>query len=660
MTTSDFNPYTHYQELMIPMRDGVRLAADAHFPVDDDGEAITDPAPVLLVRTSYDKSKDEWDTVRDYYPRHGYVFVNQDLRSRFKSEGDGRYYHTCNPWEGEDGFDTIEWIARQPWCNGKIGTLGSSHRGIVQTVAALHRPPHLTAQWVEQAPTNIYAHEAREGGAMCFHMAAAIHNHALDSHELRDNEEGVLAVAATFQNMREFLSNTPWKRGETALSHAPSLEETLFNYYTSGDYDEWWANENNDQTPYLDRHADIPVILTGGWWDPFAGGTADLFVDLTRRNKNPTHMVFGPWAHGTQRTDATHEGDVDFGPDAQWGMSKFNPIRRRWFDRWLKDEPNGVEDDPPILLFVMGGGDGTKNADGRLNHGGYWRTEQEWPLARMQSTNFYLHADGTLNTDHPPSQSEGGASDASGGCPTTSVNASITYTFDPNNPVPTLGGNVAGFSVIDKPEEGGPTFDESPPPGEQADTILQHSYSLVTPGPMHQREQPGLMACSEPYPLLSERPDVITFQTEPLTEDLEITGPIEVKLYVSSDAPDTDFTAKLLDIYPPNDDYPDGYHMNLCDSILRTRYRNSWTEPEMMSKNKVYPITVLLTPTSNLFKAGHRIRVDISSSNFPRFDINPNTGEPIGRHTHTQPAQNTLHLDKAHPSHIVLPLVQIP
>ena len=139
--TSDFNPYAHYEEAMIPMRDGVRLAADIHYPVDEDGEPITDPAPVLLVRTSYDKSKDEWDTVRDYYPRHGYVFVNQDLRSRFRSEGDGRYYHTCNPWEGEDGYDTIEWIAKQPWCNGKIGTLGSSHRGIVQTVAALHQAP---------------------------------------------------------------------------------------------------------------------------------------------------------------------------------------------------------------------------------------------------------------------------------------------------------------------------------------------------------------------------------------------------------------------------------------------------------------------------------------------------------------------------------------
>ena len=440
--------------------------------------------------------------------------------------------------------------------------------------------------------------------------------------------------------MREFLSNTPWKRGEIALSHAPHLEETLFNYYTRGEYDEWWANENLDQTPYLDRHADIPVILTGGWWDPFAGGTADLFVDLTRRNSSPTHMVFGPWAHGTQRTDATHEGDVDFGSDAQWGMSKFNPIRRRWFDRWLKDDANGIEDDPPILLFVMGGSDGSKNEDGRLNHGGKWRPEQEWPLARTELTNFFLHSDGALATDPPATD-----------------DASITYTFDPDNPVPTLGGNVAGFSVIDKPEEGGPVFEESPPPGQQADTILKHSYSLVTPGPMHQREQPGLLACSEPYPLLSDRPDVITFQTDPLTKDVEITGPIEVKLHISSTAPDTDFTAKLLDIYPPNEDYPDGYHMNLCDSILRTRYRNSWTKPEMMSPGQIYPITIKLTPTSNLFQAGHRIRVDISSSNFPRFDINPNTGEPMGRHTHTQPAQNTIHLNADHPSHIVLPVI---
>ena len=207
------------RDVMIPMRDGVRLAADVFMPAaDKDGSPSDGPFPALLIRTSWDKSNEEWDEVRDYYPRRGYALVIQDLRSRFKSEGDGRYYHTANPWEGEDGYDTVEWIAAQPWCSGPVGTLGSSHRGIVQTVMALHRPPHLGAQWVEQAPTNIYAHEAREGGAMGLHMAAAIHNHALDAQELRDNPEGVRRVIETFRNMGEWLASTPWRRGETGLA----------------------------------------------------------------------------------------------------------------------------------------------------------------------------------------------------------------------------------------------------------------------------------------------------------------------------------------------------------------------------------------------------------------------------------------------------------
>ncbi len=622
------------------MRDGVRLAADILLPTSPNGEPISEPVPALLIRTSWDKSNEEWDTVRSYFPANGYALVIQDLRSRFKSEGDGRYYHTCNPWEGEDGFDTVEWIASQAWCNGRIGTIGSSHRGIVQTVMALHRPPHLTAQWVEQAPTNIYAHEAREGGAMALHMAAAIHNHALDAHELRDDPEGVRAVINALRNMGEWLNDTPWKRGETGLAAAPCLEETLFNYYTRGEYDEWWANENNDQEPYLDRHADLPVVVSGGWWDPFAGATTNLYAELSKRNASTTRLVMGPWAHGTMRTDATHEGDVDFGTDAQWGMARFNDERRRWFDRWLKSEENDVESDPPVSIFVMGGGDGTKNADGRLNHGGRWRSENEWPLARTQPTKFYFHADGALSEKVPDIG-----------------DASISYRFDPSDPVPTLGGNVASFSALAKPEQGGPEFAQIPPFGQRADSVLQHTFSLVPTGPMHQRERPDALGCQEPFELTSERPDVIAFQTAPLREDVEVTGAIEVRLWISSSAPDTDFTAKLLDIYPPNADYPDGYHMNIGDSILRCRYRTSWTEPEMMSPDVVYPITISLLPTSNLFKSGHRIRVDISSSNFPRFDINPNTGEPMGRHTHTQSAINTLHLNREHPSHIILPII---
>jgi len=622
------------------MRDGVRLAADILLPSGVKGSSTGEKVPALLVRTSWDKSNTEYDTVRRYYPRHGYAVVIQDLRNRFKSEGDGRYYHTANEWEGRDGYDTVEWIAAQPWCNGRIGTFGSSHRGIVQTVMALHRPPHLVAQWIEQAPTNIYAHEAREGGAMALQMAAAIHNHALESHELRDNPDGVRAVIDAFQNMGHWLASTPWRRGETGIAAAPCLEETLFNYYQRGEYDEWWAQESNDQEPYLDRHADLPVVVSGGWFDPFAVASANLFVELTRRNKSPVHLVMGPWAHGGIQGDATNEGDADFGEGSPWGMAKFNEVRRNWYDRWLKEIENGVDDEPPVLIFVMGGGDGSRNREGRINHGGVWRTEEAWPIERENQMELFLHQDGALVNEAPAAEE-----------------ASSTYVFDPERPVPSLGGSMASFSSLPHPNVGGPVFDKIPPFGERANAVLPYVVSLVPTGPMHQRERPGLIACEPPYPLLADRSDVLVFQTHPLEEDIEITGPVEVHLWISSTAPDTDFTAKLLDIYPPSQDYPDGYHLNLMDSILRTRYRNSWTEPKMLVPGTAYPIVISLPPTSNLFKAGHRIRLDISSSNFPRFDVNPNTGEAMGRHTRVQNATNTVFMDRHRSSRLLLPKI---
>jgi putative CocE/NonD family hydrolase len=153
------------------------------------------------------------------------------------------------------------------------------------------------------------------------------------------------------------------------------------------------------------------------------------------------------------------------------------------------------------------------------------------------------------------------------------------------------------------------------------------------------------------------RPDVLVFQTPPLERDSELTGEILVKLWISSSAVDTDFTAKLVDVYPPNADYPAGYHLNLSDSIIRCRYRAGWDHEELMTPGEIYPVQISLAPTSNLFKAGHRIRLDVSSSNFPRFDLNPNTGEPIGRHTHHTTAHNTVHYGSGYPSHVVLPLI---
>jgi putative CocE/NonD family hydrolase len=176
-------------------------------------------------------------------------------------------------------------------------------------------------------------------------------------------------------------------------------------------------------------------------------------------------------------------------------------------------------------------------------------------------------------------------------------------------------------------------------------------------GPMHQRERPGVFACSEPYPLLAERADVVVFQTAPLAADVEVTGLVRVYLWISSDAPDTDFTAKLVDVYPASGDVPEGYHMNILDSILRARFRDGFDAERLMEPGRIYPVTIVLPPTSNVFAKGHRIRLDIASSSFPQFDVNPNTGEPLGRHTHVVRALNTVHFGPDTPSHILLPVM---
>jgi putative CocE/NonD family hydrolase len=258
----------------------------------------------------------------------------------------------------------------------------------------------------------------------------------------------------------------------------------------------------------------------------------------------------------------------------------------------------------------MGGGSGRRNAEGRLVHGGGWRTEQEWPLSRARPTAYYLHTSGLLSPDLPSDET-----------------SSTTYRFDPSRPVPTIGGNI---SV---------------------------GYEIMPGGGYDQRCRWGVFGCTDRLPL-AQRSDVLVFETQPLAEAVEVTGPIEVRLWISSSAVDTDFTAKLLDVYPPDADYPDGYALNLVDSIQRARYRDSVTEPRLLEPGEIYPLRIQLYPTSNLFAARHRIRLDVSSSNFPRFDVNPNTGDPLGRSRRMVVADNTVYHDRERPSHVLLPLVE--
>ena len=623
-----------FKDLMVPVRDGVCLATDIYRPARR-GELSPGPFPALLVRTSYDKQA-EWliDEVAHFFTPRGYVLVLQDLRGRHRSEGMGQYFHTANETAGTDGFDTVEWIAAQPWSNGRVGAMGSSHLALVQTHMALYRPPHLKAIWPDVGPTNSYAHQVRWGGAMQLHMFGALFLHAHDAQEIQHDPEARRGVFEAMERMGEWVCRTPFQPGQTPLAVVPNLEKTLFDYYRRGAYDEFWRLESNDFEQHFERHADVPGTYSGGWYDPFAIATTRYFAAMARQNRTLQRLIMGPWTHGGMRSGSSLAGDVDFGAESVWGRDHYNRERLSWFERWLKDRPLSPDPNPPVRLFVMGGGSGRKTAGGKLNHGGAWRWEGGWPLARTRYTRYYLRSGGSLSPERP----------AIGDPP-------ARCTFDPSRPVPTIAGAMTSIF-------------ELAPLGELADTpwsqfipARARMRSLITEGAADQRERPGLLGCRLPFPRLSARPDVLVFQTPPLKKDVELTGDITAKLWISSTALDTDITAKLLDVYPPNEDYPEGYDVNLVDGILRVRYRNGFEKEELMRRGEIYAIEITLPPTSNLFKAGHRIRVDISSSNFPRFDVNPNTGEPMGRHTHSLVAHNTVYLDGDRPSHLILPII---
>jgi putative CocE/NonD family hydrolase len=620
------------KDVMVPMRDGIKLAADIYWPAID-GERIGGPLPVILGRTSYDKTWPElWvEPVANFFAPRGYAVVLQDQRGRSASEGMGQYHHTANPLEGQDGYDTVEWIAAQPWSDGRVGMVGSSHGGIVQTAASIHRPPHLTAIWVDVAPTNIFAHQSREGGAMSLQMFGALFMHAYDSQEIRDDPDARREVLEGWDGIGRLVSEMPFRPGETPLRRVPNLEKVLFHYYYDGEYNDLWAMETCDQARHFARAADIPGVFSGGWYDPFAVATTGQYAAMAATKNTPQRLLMGPWTHQGMRNGATSFGDVEFGPEAGFGSPVYNEMRLRWFDRWLKDFDTGVEGDSPVRIFVMGGGSGRRNAEGRLEHGGTWRSEAEWPLARTVLKTLYLRSEGGL-TEESPDESE----------------APSTYIHDPEHPVPSIAASVTGLSELVRVPEGVDPDRWQP---------RQRGRPLIIEGGAHQKEEPDRFGSTPPYPLLADRPDVLVFETAPLEEDTEVTGAVAVTLWVSSSALDTDFTAKLLDVYPPSADYPDGYHLNLADSIIRCRFRDGFNRAEPMEPGTAYEVRIDIPPTSNLFAAGHRIRVDVASSSFPKFDVNPNTGEPLGRHTHTIKARNTVFTDAARPSRIVLPMI---
>jgi len=571
------------RDVMVGMRDGVHLATDVYHPARG-SRRVSGEFPCILERTPYWKNDPKRVQLNgEWFCRRGYVVVIQDSRGMFNSEGVFHKYANM----AEDGYDTVEWIAEQPWSNGKVGTMGTSYMAHTQLSLACLNPPHLRAMIMnEGGQSSAYRTGVRNGGAFMFYQLEWAWNSAPKTNEAINDT--VIAKAFQATDPFDYVDPTkgPLKRGETPLRFVPNFEEWYFDLLTKSDYGDFWEKPELCAERFYDQMSDVPTLIIGGWYDLYSQTVCENYIGLSSRKKGPIRLIVGPWTHGSHANLAlSHNGDVDFGGEAPLNGNldrDYDHLRLRWFDQWLKGKDMGLEDEAPVKIFVMGGGDGLRGgASGKLNHGGHWRDEREWPLKRTRYVSYYLRAGGILSKE-PPNERD----------------SYTAYSYDPRHPVPTVGGN---FFTIHGPSG---AFDQ----------ISRKAY----------------IGCDPPYLPLATRDDVLVFKTPLLRQRVEVTGDIEVELWASSSAVDTDFTAKLIDIHPPNVDYPNGLAMILSDGILRARYRSSWTEPELVERGRIYSFKVRLNPTSNVFDVGHQIRLDVSSSNYPKYDINPNTGEPLG------------------------------
>jgi putative CocE/NonD family hydrolase len=554
----------------IPMRDGVELSADIYRP-DADGKF-----PVLLLRTPYSNNTPGAVDQSTFFAERGYVVAQEDVRGRYDS--DGKFYAFRN--EPNDGFDTDEWLGTQPWSNGKIGTFGGSYVGYTQMTQAVRASRYLAAMSPFVTTLDIYGNWIYTGGAFQYGFALPWGGLYIDGHT---NQE----YAA--YNWPQALKHLPIATADEAVGRRNQFYRDWVQHPTR---DSYWDGISFEKAQ---DQVTVPLLNVGGWYDIFLHGMLNDHIEIAKRGKTDVarrgkHVMVGPWVHGVGtrdnvRPEAPNQTDrVDFGAVAAVDLLR---VQLKWFDYWLKGMNNGVANEPPVKIFVMG-----EN---------YWRYENEWPLSRTKYTNYYLRGGGRANTMN----GDGGLGleAPTGGAPTD------TFVYDPADPAPTLGGNNCCRSDI------------------------------VPMGAFDQRAA-------------ERRDDVLVFTSPELTEPLEVTGPIVMKLFASTTAKDTDWTAKLIDVHPS------GFAQNIQDGIIRARYRESVGQAaKPIESGKVYEYTIDMWSTSNTFLPGHRIRLEVSSSNFPRFDRNLNTGEDTGTGTAMVKATQTVYHTREYPSHVVLPVI---
>lgn len=567
------------QDVMIAMRDGVKLATDLFFPVGLEGKL-----PVILMRTPYNKAYHRADGrgAPRQFAAQGYIVAVQDTRGRFASEGE----FIVQGGDVQDGYDTVEWLTRQSWSNGNIGTLGCSYEGDVQILQAQARHPSLKCMIPQAAGSSIgsagnryYYFGAIKGGVV--ELAGGLGWFANFGNKDRTKPTSPLPES-TFGKFWDTLPLTGM------VERAGGPPKTDWNDLISREItDPWW-----DQFGYLkgNEKFDVPALHINSWYD-FGVAETLLEFNLLRTNamselaKNNQFAVISPTSHCRSETGTSSRtivGERDMG-DAQFD---YFTLYLNWFDHWLRGTDNGVTRRPKLMIYVMG-----KNE---------WRAEQEWPLARTRYTKYFLHSDGRANS--------------LSGTGTLSIEPprrepSDKYTYDPGKPVPSRGGPLCCTGTPDAPEG---SFDQSE---------------------------------------VEARKDVLVYTAPVLKQGLEVTGPVKATLYVSSSARDTDFTVKLVDVYP------DGKAYNVQEGILRARYREGFTKKVWMKPGGVYEVEIDLEVTSNYFGPGHRIRVEVASSNFPRFDRNLNTGGKNYDETRWIVAENKIHHSARYPSYVLLPVI---
>ena len=561
----------------VPMRDGVVLRADVYRPSGGGRH------PTLLQRIPYGKHSPRYRSMYLDPMRaldRGYAVVIQDVRGRHTS--DGEWYPYVN--EPRDGYDTIDWVASQPWSDGTVGMFGISYHGATQWLAATEDHPALKAIVPGVTADSYYDSWTYLGGVFqLFWISGWASGFALDDFSPRaDRQPEARAL------LREWRRDPHMMAKHLPLGEMPALRQVADYYYdwlAHPTYDDYWKSFAPREK--FDRIA-VPALSQGGWYDGFIRATLRNYEGMREQGgselaRAQQHLVVGPWLH--QPLPDPSAGNGYFGPGASGAAIDWHGMQLAWFDRWLRDEDNGVDSDPSAYLFMMGANE--------------WRAEEVWPPPDAETMTMFLRSGGranTLNGDGALSLEPPGVSESSD-----------HFLYNPADPVPTFGGAHLGGQV-----------------------------TVFEVGVQDQRA-------------IEARGDVLVYTSEPMDRDTEVMGYVTLGLWAATTGDDADWTAKLVDVHP------DGRALNVCDGILRASYRESLESPSPIQPGEVNRYRVEVGPTAMLFKRDHRIRLEVSSSNFPAYARY--TGSPHQTAADMAPSTQTVLHDAEHPSALELPVV---